>query len=169
MTRLWFGALALGVTILCVVAGTAQPPGKDRGPGDKKGPPPFEPGRVLPPHIRDGLNLSDDQVKKLDALEAEVKERLLKILDADQKQKLQELSRRRPFGPKKDDFDGPRKGRPKDGPQDRPKKDEPPGQVRGGIQWVPTLDGGLREAARTGRPILLVSAAPHCAGVSGVW
>ena len=25
------------------------------------------------------------------------------------------------------------------------------------------------EARRTGRPILLVSAAPHCAGVSGTW
>ena len=42
-------------------------------------------------------------------------------------------------------------------------------QPAGGIAWYPTLDGGLREAKRTGRPILLVSAAPHCAGVSGIW
>ena len=41
--------------------------------------------------------------------------------------------------------------------------------VKGGIQWFATWESGLREAGRTGRPILLVSAAPHCAGVSGIW
>ena len=38
-----------------------------------------------------------------------------------------------------------------------------------GIQWYATLDRGLAEAKRTGKPILFVSAAPHCAGVSGMW
>ena len=38
-----------------------------------------------------------------------------------------------------------------------------------GIQWFSTLRAGLDEAKRTGRPILFMSAAPHCAGVSGVW
>ena len=38
-----------------------------------------------------------------------------------------------------------------------------------GIQWFPTLEAGRAEAQRTGRPILFVSAAPHCAGVSGIW
>ena len=37
------------------------------------------------------------------------------------------------------------------------------------IQWFATLKAGLAEAQRTGKPILLVSAAPHCAGVSGIW
>jgi len=37
------------------------------------------------------------------------------------------------------------------------------------IQWYATLDRGLAEAKRTGKPILFVSAAPHCAGVSGMW
>ncbi len=37
------------------------------------------------------------------------------------------------------------------------------------IAWYGTLSGGLIEAKRSGRPILLVSAAPHCHGVSGVW
>ena len=37
------------------------------------------------------------------------------------------------------------------------------------IQWFATLDRGLAEAKRTGKPILFVSAAPHCAGVSGMW
>jgi hypothetical protein len=37
------------------------------------------------------------------------------------------------------------------------------------IQWFATLSRGLEEAKRTGKPILFVSAAPHCAGVSGMW
>ena len=46
-----------------------------------------------------------------------------------------------------------------------------PASTRDGaiIQWYATLDRGLAEAKRTGRPILLVSGAPHCAGVSGMW
>lgn len=39
----------------------------------------------------------------------------------------------------------------------------------GGIAWYPTLDAGFKEAKRSGRPILFLSAAPHCGGVSGVW
>ena len=37
------------------------------------------------------------------------------------------------------------------------------------IQWFGTLEQGLAEAERTGRPILLTSAAPHCGGVAGMW
>jgi hypothetical protein len=37
------------------------------------------------------------------------------------------------------------------------------------IQWFATWESGLAEAQRSGRPILLVAAAPHCAGVSGIW
>jgi hypothetical protein len=37
------------------------------------------------------------------------------------------------------------------------------------IQWFATLDRGLAEAKRTGKPILFVSGAPHCSGVSGMW
>ena len=37
------------------------------------------------------------------------------------------------------------------------------------VQWYATLSRGLAEAKRTGKPILFVSAAPHCAGVSGMW
>ena len=37
------------------------------------------------------------------------------------------------------------------------------------IAWYATLARGLAEAKRTGKPILFVSAAPHCAGVSGMW
>jgi ABC-type sugar transport system substrate-binding protein len=38
-----------------------------------------------------------------------------------------------------------------------------------GIQWFTSWEAAKAEAAKTGRPILLVSAAPHCAGVSGLW
>lgn len=38
-----------------------------------------------------------------------------------------------------------------------------------GIPWFATWASGQRESQRTGRPILLVAGAPHCAGVSGVW
>ena len=37
------------------------------------------------------------------------------------------------------------------------------------IAWFGTWDQALREATRSGRPILLVSAAPHCREVSGMW
>jgi len=37
------------------------------------------------------------------------------------------------------------------------------------IAWYGTLDGGLAEAERSHRPILLTSGAPHCHSVSGVW
>lgn len=37
------------------------------------------------------------------------------------------------------------------------------------IAWYGTLESGLEEAKRSGRPILLVSGAPQCLGVSGIW
>ncbi len=38
-----------------------------------------------------------------------------------------------------------------------------------GIAWYGVLADGLAEAERTGKPILLLSAAPQCIGVSGMW
>ncbi len=37
------------------------------------------------------------------------------------------------------------------------------------IAWYGTLKDGLAEAKRSSRPILFVSGAPHCQGVSGIW
>lgn len=37
------------------------------------------------------------------------------------------------------------------------------------IAWYGTWDRAREDAERTGRPILLVSAAPHCHNVSGIW
>ena len=38
-----------------------------------------------------------------------------------------------------------------------------------GVQWFTSWEAAKAEAEKTGRPILLVSAAPHCGGVSGIW
>lgn len=37
------------------------------------------------------------------------------------------------------------------------------------IQWYATWEMGLRQARSSGRPILLIAAAPHCHNVSGIW
>lgn len=46
---------------------------------------------------------------------------------------------------------------------------KPAVEATAGVQWFTTLEAAKKEAERTGRPILLVSAAPHCGGVSGIW
>ena len=38
-----------------------------------------------------------------------------------------------------------------------------------GIVWYGVLQDGLEQARKTQRPILLLSAAPQCAGVPGMW
>ena len=37
------------------------------------------------------------------------------------------------------------------------------------IAWWPTVEQGRAEAARTGKPIFLLSAAPQCHNVPGIW
>lgn len=39
----------------------------------------------------------------------------------------------------------------------------------GGIAWYGTWSQAQKVAQKTGRPILLLSAAPHCHNVPGVW
>ncbi len=38
-----------------------------------------------------------------------------------------------------------------------------------GIAWYGSWSAGVAEATRLNRPILLIAAAPHCHGVSGIW
>ncbi|HIK59915.1 MAG: hypothetical protein ABGY71_07490 [bacterium] len=38
-----------------------------------------------------------------------------------------------------------------------------------GIAWFGVIDDARAEAKRTGKPILLMSAAPACSGVPGMW
>ena len=38
-----------------------------------------------------------------------------------------------------------------------------------GIAWFGVLKDGLKEAKRTGKPILFLTAAPQCNGIPGMW
>src|SRR5207248_499668 len=103
-------------------------------------------------------------------LEKEVKERLRKIFNAEQIKKLENLRPPRPGGPSGRPEREPRtEPAPKDPDKKPAPKPEKNSAAPAAIQWFSNLDRGLREAQRTGQPILLVSAAPHCAGVSGIW
>lgn len=42
-------------------------------------------------------------------------------------------------------------------------------KVVSGIAWYGVLQDGLAEARRTGKPILLITAAAQCGGVPGMW
>jgi hypothetical protein len=93
------------------------PPGLG-GPGGGSGGPrmsPPRPGEILPAMLRDRLELTPEQSQQVDALQKEVDAKLAKILNADQKQQLQEMRDRGPggFGPPPGGF-GP--GGPPDGP-----------------------------------------------------
>jgi hypothetical protein len=44
-----------------------------------------------------------------------------------------------------------------------------PAAKRNLIAWYGTWEGAKAEAKRSGKPILLLSAAPHCHDISGVW
>ena len=105
MTRFWACGLALGLVILWAVAVASQPPaGKDRGEGPPRGgpdrpPPRFELGRVLPPFARDQLELTKDQEEEVAKIEKDVKERLSKILTAEQKKKVDDYRPPRPAAP----------------------------------------------------------------------
>jgi hypothetical protein len=194
MQKYLAGIATLGLICFMGLSVWSQPqdgkggPGKDggkdfkKGPGgDKKGPSMgFELGKVLPPHIADTLELSDNQLKQIADLEKEVKTKLTKILTAGQVKKVEAS---RGLG-KMDGKEGKGKeGKDKDGKGDKgnegaapDKKSSQPRpamdsklQKPSQIQWYASLDRGLKEAQRTGLPILLLSAAPHCAGVSGTW
>jgi hypothetical protein len=184
--------------VACLIASAEQPPegkgppegrkSRQSGMKEKAGPPRFEPGRLIPRPLREELHLSDDQISQLDALEKDVKERLLKILNEEQKKQLVELAQRPPRGGSDDKGKGPppsdddrsrgknrKKGPPLDDRKSRDEKKGPPppspddDQNHAGIQWFGTLERGLQEAQRTGRPILFLAATPHCGGISGIW
>jgi hypothetical protein len=156
-SALFLGSLAASV-------GFSQPPGRGGGgpPMREKGAPPkFELGKILPPHIREQIELTKDQEKELADLEKLVKEKLDKLLTDEQKKKIERAGP--PMG-------GPGGGRGPGGPGgERKPAEEVSKGAPAGIQWFTTLESAKKEAERTGRPILLVSAAPHCAGVPGIW
>lgn len=187
----WRLPLGLGTIILWACAALAQPPEEREGPsregpptrrgmgrgrndqGPPGGPPRWRLGSVIPPPVERQLNLTEDQQAQLRDLEKEVRDRVLKMLTDEQKKKLQGLQRRGAAGPPPGDRGGPPDRDGSAEPPDRPDGPEAPlaagTAVAGGIQWFSTWASGLREAERTGRPILLVSGAPHCSGVPGTW
>lgn len=167
------------------------PPGDDarggrRGRGPEGGPPRrWELGTVLPPHARRSLKLTAEQEVQIKTIEADVKSKLDRILTAEQKKTLAEAGPPSGMrgggpgglgGPPDDGPGGPpsgdtRKGRlggDKKGPP-QTDKDEQTATPTASIQWYATLDRGLAEAKRTGKPILFLSAAPHCGGIPGMW
>ncbi|MFN6052310.1 MAG: hypothetical protein ACK47R_15895, partial [Planctomycetia bacterium] len=93
----------------------------------------------------------------------------------DQRKKIQNFKDKGPpFGKDggKDKDKDKEKGKKKDGAPERPDFEKKAGSVdakKAVIVWFSSIEAGLGEARRTGKPILLVSAAPHCAGVSGTW
>ncbi|MEX2112278.1 MAG: EF-hand domain-containing protein [Pirellulales bacterium] len=108
-------------------AGGRGPGGPRGGPGGVgPGGPGFEAppkvGQILPEFVRDSLELNARQKKMLEALQADVDERLAKILTADQMQQVEAMQRRGPGGP------GGPGGPPPDG--DRPPR-RPGGQPGG--------------------------------------
>ncbi len=176
MKRILLGMVAIaglaGAVLTFAPDVCSQPPGgKDRGPRGKGPKGKGDRLLVMPPFVRDKLELTKEQEKQLAELDREVRAKLKKILTPQQHKQMEEALRRGPGGPPgrgpgrppKDKDDG-RPGRPPE--EDAQAKK---GEAAAGIAWFATWESGLREARRTGRPILLVSAAPHCAGVSGIW
>ena len=167
MQRFYAAGLALLIVILSVVTVASQPPRRDRTPGDTDRPgdqppvragrrpaappppfgppPPFEPGRLMPPHVRDALDLTAEQEERLDKLEQEVKGQLLRILTADQKTKLNELRKRGPAGPPPGRRPG--RGRPEGG--GRPEGD---GRPEGGDRPGPREKEAPRDSTRAVNP-----------------
>ena len=86
-----------------------------RGPGGFGGPP--RPGQILPSFLQERLNLTEEQLRKLDELQKEVDSKLARLLTDEQRQQLQEM--RQGFGP------GGPGGPPRRGPDGPP---EPPDQ-----------------------------------------
>ena len=48
-------------------------------------------------------------------------------------------------------------------------KSKTPDSIPSGIAWYGVLTDGIAEAKATNRPIMILSAAPQCAGVPGMW
>jgi EF hand domain-containing protein len=113
--------------------GPEGPRGRRPGDGPRgAGPPPHPPARgfeagpppLLPPHLRDELELSDAQNQQLDELQKELRAKIEKILTPEQHKRLAELHRRRPVGPPPGR--PPRRGGPGDDGDDGPEPPEGP-------------------------------------------
>jgi hypothetical protein len=116
---------AVVVSAVVGLIAAAQPPGggpPGNGPGGA-GPRGFQLGWVLPPHVRNDLELTEEQQKQIAELEKEVKQRLEKILTEKQKRQIQQAGPpgggpNGPGGQQRGGRGGPGPGRPGGGPPD---------------------------------------------------
>src|SRR5262245_57714022 len=118
---------AIAVTAILSCAAAQSPQKKDKGP---KAFPKSEIGRVLHPFVRGELGLTDEQSRKIQELEASVKQQHEQILTKEQLKTLRELPGKGPKGPK---------GPPEDEGKEKDKGKGPleidRTAVKGGIQW----------------------------------
>jgi hypothetical protein len=129
------GLMALGLSAVVLTVVSAQPPdgppGKGGGKGGAKsgqrdGSGPGGGVHLIPPFVRDNLNLTDDQQKQVADLEKETTDKLAKILTPEQMKQLKDARPPRRVPPGGDDGPGggQQKGRGKGGP---PGGGPPPG------------------------------------------
>jgi len=100
-----------------------------RGEGDRgrdmrppMGPPRL--GTILPPPVRERLQLSDQQNRELDALERSVRERLERLLTPEQLRQLERFGPPQGKGPPRESMERDRRG-PKGPPRDRERLPQP--------------------------------------------
>jgi len=139
-----------------------QGPGGNGGKGQIPKGPKRAPGLVIPPFAEGRLQLTQKQQQQIAVLERYAMTELFKILTPAQQRQFAEALRRGPG-----DKPGGAGRAPEPAPPPSPAAQNDASSA--GIQWFATWSSGLQEAERSGRPILLVAAAPHCAGVSGTW
>jgi hypothetical protein len=116
--------------------------------GERDGPPSFappRPGMILPPLVVDALRLTDEQKKQLDDLQKEVDAKLGKILTADQKQQLKDMSTLRGRGRDGPGRDGPGRDGPPPPRGDRDNPPQPPARDRENPPPAPERPGPDRD------------------------
>ena len=128
------GLMALGLSAVMLTVVSAQPPdgppGKGGKGGAKSGQRDGGPGggvHLIPPFVRDNLNLTDEQQKQIADLEKETTDKLAKILTPEQMKQLKDTRPPRRVPPGGEDgpgAGGQQKGRGKGGP---PGGGPPPG------------------------------------------
>ena len=154
MKRMLTVALGCGIFAVAMVAALAQPGDekeKKGPPGGKKGPPPYELGRVLPGFLRDQLDLTADQEKQIADLEKDVKAKLMRILTDDQKRKIEQFKGKGPGGkddkgPKDKGFKGPKGDKGDKEPKDDKKPRDDKG-LQASRAIAPQLVGALRRSS----------------------
>lgn len=132
------GLLTACFLAACVLTASSQPPGFP--PGGPKGPPRYKLGKLFPPFVHDELNLTPEQEKKLAEMEADVRQKLEKILTAEQKRAIENIQPPGPGGP-----GGPGGPSGPGGPEGQPALDTTSKAAFGGKENpAPPIPAGLK-------------------------